>query len=623
MLKELKVGTNYYFKVTIPTSQTDTPDHTTDIQLSPTTKYRVNGGSWQTRSGTFNFAYNGANETYIYNDGTWHTLTQNDVIEFTGTLTFVSSIIFPFLKDLLLKSGIENPYEIRLYQNKSDDKVVSKSLTLIETLYGALREETNVLTPSILVETGSRPLNFNFVYIPNFGRSYYLMNTQLVRNGIYRLDLKVDVLDSYDSDIREQQGFISRNEFTYNDMLMDDRYPYKPELFYGYMDVNSLYPTPQYNCVNVSFTNLAPLYSYVLSAINPTYINQDYNGIVEPPTNSDLPRVNYASAKVRTLFTMDVADANHLICAVRSSSSQASYVNSIVQYPFDVSSVCVTTTKTIRVNDKYLSSTGGGTWKTTIDGTQVDGKEIEWCNMGYLIIADFTYTITDSYKEREPYKYYELWIPFVGWIKLEPSQFFNERCIVYYAVDIDSGMATAYFKKWSADSPYFSAPCQIGIKIPTSTTNEEELTRQKQNNVLNLAVGLIGSGVSTGIGVASGNPVAIAGGVLSATKTIASSVNANNMLFERAQTSLFSSETSMYGNITKVMLKVSYRESATYNDTLYAHIQGKPLNDYRYLNSLSGYTEIPELHYVPVDYNYITKTEIDEIISLARDGIIL
>lgn len=112
---------------------------------------------------------------------------------------------------------------IALYQNTTENNRVDKSiyLTPVDIINGALREETSILKPSILLEIASLPL-FNYVCINEFGRYYFVKNISSVRKNLWRIDLEVDVLMTYRTQIKAQTALIARQENTYNEDLVDD-----------------------------------------------------------------------------------------------------------------------------------------------------------------------------------------------------------------------------------------------------------------------------------------------------------------------------------------------------------------------------------------------------------------
>lgn len=105
---------------------------------------------------------------------------------------------------------------IYLYNNESAPNVINKQLTLISTLTGTLRGEADVVNPIIRVYATSVPA-FNYAYIPDFGRYYYLRDMQIVRNDIIELSLKSDPLKSFN--LNSITGIISEAQNIGNNYL--------------------------------------------------------------------------------------------------------------------------------------------------------------------------------------------------------------------------------------------------------------------------------------------------------------------------------------------------------------------------------------------------------------------
>lgn len=84
------------------------------------------------------------------------------------------------------------------YNNKSDTRKIGKTLTQVTEFVGTLRNETDVVTPVILVE-GALP-SFNYCFIAAFNRYYFVTDFRTVRNNVYEIHCKSDVLMSFDLD---------------------------------------------------------------------------------------------------------------------------------------------------------------------------------------------------------------------------------------------------------------------------------------------------------------------------------------------------------------------------------------------------------------------------------------
>lgn len=111
---------------------------------------------------------------------------------------------------------------IILYNSTAEIDVLNKSshLTQVATLNGTLRQESDVVNPDILMEFDNLP-TFNYVYIQDFNRYYFVKNIRSFRNKLWVVSLHVDVLMSYRTDILNITCEVDRNEYDY-DLLLED-----------------------------------------------------------------------------------------------------------------------------------------------------------------------------------------------------------------------------------------------------------------------------------------------------------------------------------------------------------------------------------------------------------------
>lgn len=113
--------------------------------------------------------------------------------------------------------------DIILFVNKSDNNVVSKTISSPLQKSGVeLLEDTSIINPSIII-TGNIP-TYNYLYIPIWGRYYYINNVTSVKNGVWRIDCKVDVLMSFKSQFMDQEAIVKRQEKVYNLYVDDGRF---------------------------------------------------------------------------------------------------------------------------------------------------------------------------------------------------------------------------------------------------------------------------------------------------------------------------------------------------------------------------------------------------------------
>ena len=98
--------------------------------------------------------------------------------------------------------------DIVLYVCSSERQAINKTLSSGDTLTGSLRGESSIINPSFLIEH-SNPSSFNYCYISDFGRYYFITNITSVRTGIWRIDCSVDVLMSFKTQILNLDVIVS------------------------------------------------------------------------------------------------------------------------------------------------------------------------------------------------------------------------------------------------------------------------------------------------------------------------------------------------------------------------------------------------------------------------------
>ena len=193
---------------------------------------------------TFNFLYNNQECTsmvwYFNNSQTQpqydiEILNGTEVIgvknyDITTALWDTSfGIIIPFQEvttnfDFLVRNlkALDKKMTITLYQMSCEKNRIDKSgyITPQALIQGTLKTSTSILTPSIDINLPDF-LQFNYAYIPSFERYYFLVDMISVKNDLWNIRLKVDVLFSYKDEILTNKGLVKKCEDKYyiNQML--------------------------------------------------------------------------------------------------------------------------------------------------------------------------------------------------------------------------------------------------------------------------------------------------------------------------------------------------------------------------------------------------------------------
>lgn len=580
--------------------------------------------------------------TYTYEGGTSVNLNNSAILTLSHTSSYISfdaDINDMALFNKYIELGVielldENITSLIVYKQNDENDVVNKKLTFVNIIQGQFNHSVSL--KNVNIDILNYVLNFNYVYIPKLKRYYYVDSIELISADYTRLHLREDVLMSWEDLIKSQKVFVTRYESGDNDSLVDDRLPLEDKLSVVDANVTDTTTGSLVNCTlkfDITIADSDKPNVLIVSFSTTTNIARD-TAPYDAPSGSNLPNVStqLSTREYCNFITLNVL--KDLINAYLTDDTVSSFMESVIWLPFDCTNLFdlyTTTGMMLIVKDKYIDNTGvyrniGDTHTPMLTYQSRTGSSSQHVNgvCPYIIIKDFTYVVASpKFYDREPYANYEIYVPFVGWVKVDANKLINKRILIYYTMDLKTGISTAYIYSYTDKFVIWSGTCQIGIKIDMTTTNQLENTRQKQANDLNMILGLISSAVSIGIGATSNNPVAITGGVLSASKTIASNVNSNNQIFERATMSFGSANGGLYSNASVKVRITRHFAVASVVSSVYKHIQGLPYNAYvSNMSSLTGYVEVGEIHFDPMNEN-IYQDEITEIVDLLQKGVVL
>ena len=113
---------------------------------------------------------------------------------------------------------------IILYKCSCEVNVVDKSqhMKLKKQLNGTFRDSVSVSNVTVRVENNG-DVDFNYAFIPEFNRYYFIDDIIVVNNKLADLVLTVDVLMTYKKGIYGLKCFVERNEHDYNELLIDKK----------------------------------------------------------------------------------------------------------------------------------------------------------------------------------------------------------------------------------------------------------------------------------------------------------------------------------------------------------------------------------------------------------------
>lgn len=114
--------------------------------------------------------------------------------------------------------------EITLYQNVSEKNRLNKEFTDELAATAIFKDEVDIINPTLRITGDISIISFNYLYIKELNRYYYIDNIVSVRNNLWELKCSIDVLMTYKEGIKTQNALISRQENKYNLYLPDDHF---------------------------------------------------------------------------------------------------------------------------------------------------------------------------------------------------------------------------------------------------------------------------------------------------------------------------------------------------------------------------------------------------------------
>lgn len=123
--------------------------------------------------------------------------------------------------------------EIKLYHNISDNRTIRKKLVNEFSLTGTLRDSCSLIEPIINIENND-VVRFNYAYIPDFQRYYFIKKVTSLRKGMWTVELEVDPLMSFKGDLLALQVVVDKqssdsigDEYIDDGSLVADNYTFK------------------------------------------------------------------------------------------------------------------------------------------------------------------------------------------------------------------------------------------------------------------------------------------------------------------------------------------------------------------------------------------------------------
>lgn len=103
---------------------------------------------------------------------------------------------------------------VELYKNVSENAVIGKNKTLVYQTSCEIKGESSIINPVLILQYTEQLFGSNYVYIPAWGRYYFIDDVRVLPGGRAELSLSVDVLESFKTSILELNVILSDTEQT-------------------------------------------------------------------------------------------------------------------------------------------------------------------------------------------------------------------------------------------------------------------------------------------------------------------------------------------------------------------------------------------------------------------------
>ena len=111
---------------------------------------------------------------------------------------------------------------VSFYYNQSDDRQINKTLIEEKVFEGTVRDNVDVMNPVVRFFS-SEILRYNYCYIPDFHRYYFITSVTAVSNDIYDVNFTTDVLMSFRGEILQYPVIVDKQSQKANgDEYIDD-----------------------------------------------------------------------------------------------------------------------------------------------------------------------------------------------------------------------------------------------------------------------------------------------------------------------------------------------------------------------------------------------------------------
>ena len=155
-------------------------------------------------------------------------------------------------------------FNVNFYQFAKKENSTAQPQSGARVFPCIIRNESGVINPTIEIDLPitENPSQYNYAYIPNFNR-YYFIDEWKFAGRLWIANLSVDVLATYKTEIGNHDLYILRASAEYDGRVVDKLYPTKVNSIYEKTELNTPWSMPNNGCYILGIVDKVPNYGSI------------------------------------------------------------------------------------------------------------------------------------------------------------------------------------------------------------------------------------------------------------------------------------------------------------------------------------------------------------------------
>ena len=299
-----------------------------------------------------------------------------------------------------------------------------------------LKADTDILRPTIIINEPTLNREYNYAYIPDFGRYYFITNMVWVQ-GLWHMTMVIDALASWKTEIGTQELYVTRCAQEFDGTVMDNLYPTKSNTTFTNVIKESHWDTDDLT---------VGTYIVGVAGQNTTYYSFTYSSLQL-----------FLQYLLGELYATELTDNwSNIYTSLEWQANPLQFITSIMWFPFTYTGTLV---NSIRVGFVDVPVVAG----------EILGSGLIFFSHEFNPPTHPQATTRGEYLNNAPYASYDLFYPPFGQIQLDPNLLANTDSIDALAyVDMRTGNGTLTIL--DNDNVVVTSWLHAKVAIPYQTT---------------------------------------------------------------------------------------------------------------------------------------------------------